>query len=92
MAEAELRAFDAYLESKTYIVGDTLTIADILFAEHIMQLALLNLSYRSELKNIDKHYENVKNEVPQVKQDEEGANQIFAHLAKVMAAKQQKQE
>ena len=76
-----LSKINEVIAGKTYAVGDALTIVDFLFAEMIMNAALIKTNYEGDYPNIQAYYQGLLTNVPALKEDSENVKDIIEMLA-----------
>ena len=75
-----LAKINGLLEGKTFAVGDHATIVDFLFAEVIMNAAMIKTNF-DDYPNIKKYYEHLLATIPELKEDAENVKDIIEMLS-----------
>ena len=76
-----LTKINEVIAGKTYAVGETLTIVDFLFAEMIMNAALIKVNFETDYPNVNTYFKNLLSNVPSLKEDDENVVDIIEMLS-----------
>ena len=70
------------LEKNAYLLGDKMSICDLILAEHFSNCLVLKYDWENETPHLWKYYEKIKAEVPKI---EENRQKVVAFTEKVKA-------
>lgn len=76
-----LAKINGLIEGKTFAHGDHLTIIDFLFAEVIMNAAMIKTDFETDFPNIHKYYTHILTVVPELKEDADNVKEIIELLS-----------